>query len=394
MSPALELASLSRQIPVSSERKRFTIDGAPTLEQFLADLCAGAREVIQAAIPVSRLQAVLLGGGYGRGEGGVLRTSSGERAYNDLEFYVFLHGPGLFIERKFQPTLHACGERLSARAGLDVEFRAITLQKLRRSRGSMFYYDLIMGHRWILGDPGLLSGCDHLRSAELIPLHDATRLLMNRCSGLLFAKERLLRPNFQQEDADFVGRNIAKAELALGDVILTVHGQYHWSCLERNQRVHALTDELDFLNEVQRAHDRGPEFKLHPTQKPVARQPLLDALLRASELARQVWLWLESRRLGEQFRTISEYSLWTGNRSPEVPSSRAFVINLRERNFRRKLWRYPRDRVLMALPLLLWCWESADSRRLHKAVQQELNCDSNDFSALVGCYRQLWSTVN
>ena len=45
-----------------------------------------------------------LGGGYGRGEGGVLRSpESGEdQPYNDLEFYVFTRGSALIAERRFR----------------------------------------------------------------------------------------------------------------------------------------------------------------------------------------------------------------------------------------------------------------------------------------------------
>ena len=42
------------------------------------------------------------------------------------------------------------------------------------------------------------------------------------------------------DDADFVGRNLAKDQLAFGDVLLTAHGQYHWSCQERHRRLECL----------------------------------------------------------------------------------------------------------------------------------------------------------
>ncbi|PYL00604.1 MAG: hypothetical protein DME19_04505, partial [Verrucomicrobia bacterium] len=76
--------------------------------------------------------------------------------------------------------------------------------------------------------------------AERIPLCEATRLLMNRCSGLLFARERLECAEFSPVDADFVERNLAKAQLAFGDAVLTAFGRYHWSCLERHKRLKSL----------------------------------------------------------------------------------------------------------------------------------------------------------
>src|SRR5215510_5259112 len=97
--------------------ERFTIDGSDTLEQHLARVCdevlAGVREIV----PPRRLEAVLLGGGYGRGEGGVLVTPAGHRPYNDLEFYVFVRGKTWWNERRFGIPLHWLAERLATDAG-------------------------------------------------------------------------------------------------------------------------------------------------------------------------------------------------------------------------------------------------------------------------------------
>ena len=144
-----------------------------------------------------------------------------------------MRGPDCLNERRYQAALHSLGERLSSLAGVEVEFKILSLEKLRGSSASMFYYDLVMGHHRLWGAESLLADCAHHCAAERIPLAEATRLLMNRCSGLLFAREQLFREPFPLEAADFVGRNHAKAQLALGDVVLTAHQQYHWSCRER-----------------------------------------------------------------------------------------------------------------------------------------------------------------
>src|SRR5688572_19525745 len=66
-------------------QSRFTTDGSRDLEQHLARTCAKIAAGIRGLVPESKLEAVILGGGYGRGEGGVLRTAEGDRPYNDLE---------------------------------------------------------------------------------------------------------------------------------------------------------------------------------------------------------------------------------------------------------------------------------------------------------------------
>ncbi len=61
--------------------------------------------------------------------------------------------------------------------------------------------------------------------------------MFNRCSGLLLARELLRKSALSSEEADFIGRNLAKMQLALGDAVLTAFGQYHWSAWERHRRL-------------------------------------------------------------------------------------------------------------------------------------------------------------
>src|SRR5208282_1247428 len=73
-------------------RMRFTIDGSLELEDSLEHICGRVRCEVRDQIPRGDLLAIILGGGYGRGEGGVFRSEIGEHPYNDLDFYIFLRG--------------------------------------------------------------------------------------------------------------------------------------------------------------------------------------------------------------------------------------------------------------------------------------------------------------
>src|SRR5580704_14328596 len=292
--PSQTHASLRKNASVGQTAAplRFTLDGNDDLENHLACTCDTVMAGIRGLIPSRRLQAVLLGGGYGRGEGGVMRTGEGERPYNDLEFYVCLRGNRHLNERRHHLSLEVLGEILTPMAGAEIEFKIISLEELRRSRISMFSYDLLKGHRWLLGHAGLLFDLTHHQVARQIPSSEATRLLMNRCTGLLFAQERLERGEFTAEDADFVHRNIAKAELAFGDAVLTAHGQYHWSCLERHRRLqHLIPDEpLLWLDDVRICHATGLQFKLHPERSTDSRAVLQAQQNAVVALGLKVWL--------------------------------------------------------------------------------------------------------
>lgn len=381
--------------------QRFTLDGSEELEAALQATCDRVREGVSAIIPATGLEGLLLAGGYGRGEGGVLRTPEGDRPYNDLEFYVFARGNRFLAERRFGPPLHELGERLSPEAGLEVEFKVLTAGHLRRSPTSMFYYDLVCAHRRLAGGEALLAGCEHHRDATRIPLHEATRLLMNRCSGLLFARERLDRKEgFEAADADFVGRNLAKARLAFGDVLLAANGLYHWSCRERHRRLGGLplTGDLAWAAPLVQLHADGVEFKLKPVCSTESRPNLEEAHAALSALGGQLWLWLEQRRLGRSFASARDYALSPVNKCPEKAAWKNRLINARTFGLGTALaaggTRYPRERLLNALALLLWEPSTLTDPTLQRAVQSALRSSGPGFPALMQAYRRLWERFN
>jgi len=322
---------------------RFTLDGSKSLERHIASLCHKALELVEDC--TRKIDGLLLGGGYGRGEGGVLRTDQGDQPYNDLDFYVFMPGTHWLNEKCHGRALHQAGEELTSIAGIEVEFKIESLARIRRALVSMFSYDLLAGHKWIKGDDSLLRGCEHHLHAENIPLHEGARLLLNRCSGLLFATD-------SGQSADFIRRNIAKAQLALGDAVLTRFGKYHWSCLERQERVRTLSIDMPWWIEVQRQHEIGVEFKLHPYRSTESREELVCEHQAVSALARQVWLWFESHRLALPFGSVREYVTSDTNKCPETRAIKNLVINLKE--FGRPSFRYPRERLFNSCPTLLW----------------------------------------
>jgi hypothetical protein len=377
-------------------RTRFTIDGSGELEDCLERICGQVRCEVTTQISRKDLAAIVLGGGYGRGEGGVLKTDAGEQPYNDLEFYIFLRGNRLRQEHRYGRMLHELGERLSVKAGLQVEFKIDGADRWRHSPVSMFSYDLASGHRMIFGDESIFRGCEHHLDAAAIPLSEATRLMFNRCSGLLLARELLQKRDTTLDEADFIGRNLAKMQLALGDAALTAFGQYHWSVRERHRRLAALAEEdlPPWLPEVQAHHGAGLVFKLHPCRAPKTADEFDLEHRQLTDLALRVWLWLEGRRLNQRFLSASDYALSDVDKCSGTPAWRNYFLSLRTFGLKATLesmsCRYPRGRLFNALALLLWDAQvAAQPRHLHR-LQQELQTDASDWSDLVGVFKQIW----
>ncbi len=396
--PACEPAPPTHQ----ADSRRFTLDGSPELEARLARTCAQILAGLRGLLPVEKLEAVLLGGGYGRGEGGVLITADGDRPYNDLEFYVCLRGNRHLNELRHRRPLEVLGQILTPQAGVEVEFKIASLDEFTRSPISMFSYDLVAGHRLLLGRDGLLDGCAHHAVVGKIPLSEATRLLMNRCSGLLFARERLERPGlFTAEDADFVRRNIAKAQLAFGDAVLTAHGRYHWSCRERWRRLQLLASVQapPWLASVRHHHTVGVDFKLHPERCTYSRARLAGLHAEVTELGLAVWLWIESRRLDAVFLSAGDYVDNPMDKCPETTGVRNLLVNLKVQDhglgwIKDRPFRHPREKILHALCMLLWEPSLLDSYIWRERLHTELRTKAADLPGLVSAYRSLWAQIN
>jgi len=390
----------SRLDGVSPHQKRFTMDGSDALETHLARLCEKVLGGVRALIPEGKLEALVLGGGYGRGQGGVLKTPTGDAAYNDLEFYVFLRGNRVLNERKCHELLEELGERLSGLAGFHVEFKVDSLARLRRSPVTMFSYDLVSGNHILFGGEKVFDGCGHHLDATKIPHVEALRLLFNRCTGLLLAKELLKNRELTPAEADFVGRNLAKAKLALGDVILAQAGRYHWSCVKRDKVLSDFVVEgnPNWLPEVRKYHAEGVAFKLHPERLAKSIEQFRTEHETISRLANQVWLWLENRRLGKSFSSTREYAFsdvrkcnLPKGRSPQAMTRNA-LLNLRSFGMGGMLdrgLRYPRERLLNALPLLLW-EEPLNDLRVKCFLQKELRTRASDWQGFVAAYKSVW----
>jgi hypothetical protein len=380
---------------------RFTIDGSAGLEAQLGDLCQEVLAGVQSIIPAARIAALVLGGGYGRGEGGVFKSETRERPYNDMEFYVFLRGNRVLNERKYSQALRQLGHRLSPAAEIEIEFKIDSIEHLERGTVSMFSYDLVSAHRIIFGAEDFFQGCAHHLESASIPLSEATRLLFNRCTGLLLARELLCRPDLAPDQIDFIGRNLAKAQLALGDVVLTVLQQYHWSCPERHRRLGRpapasanLVADAPSFDRIVLHHAAGVEFKLHPTCATKSTHELEAKHAEVSSLALQLWLWLESRRLNCAFASVRDYAFHAGDKCPEPALWRNFLLNLRTFGFRAALdsraTRYPRGRLFNSLPLLLWNGAFAGEPDVTRHVQQQLHTTASDWTGLVAAYKHVW----
>ncbi|MBR4125548.1 MAG: hypothetical protein IKR13_05045 [Victivallales bacterium] len=214
------------------------------------------------AIRPARLAAVVLGGGYGRGEGGVLRTPQGDHLYNDLDFFVFSQNASARERAEIDQAMVPLAQRWSQQLAVAVDFGpAKNLSALPKVANTLMYQELLRGHLPVWGTARLAELLPEL-PAEKLPVSEALRLLMNRGMGLLLAAERLANGH---PDHDFIVLNMHKSLLGSGDALLLGTGHYAWHATERIDAFRELATRLNLPGEFVEWYATGLHFKQEPS---------------------------------------------------------------------------------------------------------------------------------
>ncbi len=328
---------------------------------------------------VSGMQALLLAGGYGRGEGGVWWPDRDQppQLYNDMEFYVFTHH---LAAARLQEWIHE-GE---ARLGIEMEFKVMTPKAFACATPSMFYYDLLKGHVCVAGVPDWIDTLPaKLSDAQAIPAEEASRLLVNRGISILRCL-RWSRGAYELE-AGFCDRIVAKLKMALGDAVLCIHGQYHWSCRERNKRLAQVRDTPPDWEAIVTHHQEGVAFKFSPQVKGCQAEEWEETLSYWQQIWVQTFLWLESKRLGSVFSTANDYAHYQGKVFRSEPIWKNVLRQLRDLRHSPRLpftlSEHPRLRVWRGL-LALMAHDEATAK-------SQLGVDANN-SELEELCRRAW----
>ena len=215
---------------------RYVAGESPAMDRLVEETvtCVGA-EIKALAVP--GLQGVVLGGGYGRGEGGVFDLpDGGQRLSNDLDFFAVTEkGASGRDIRVVADALAPVSEKWTAKLEIDVDFVVRTPWRMRHDQERVMIQELMHGYFDVVGKTGEEMFVEiERRPPSAFPWSEAARLLMNRGVGLVLAAE-------PERDNTFIVRNINKCVLGAGDARLIARGAYAWRV---EDRAAALGEEL------------------------------------------------------------------------------------------------------------------------------------------------------
>lgn len=242
--------------------RRFTGTGNAEAEGILTRALPLIADDISRAAPRG-IAGVYLGGGYGRGEGGVfVNADSRAILYNDLDFFVFTNALTHPQRKAVNTALEKVSQKWTAKLGIDVDFSpAKNAGSLVQVGDTLMFQELRNGYVRILGDPALPLRAIPELSPDRLPLSEALRLMLNRGMGLMFAGEKLAK---KSADANFILRNFNKCVLGCGDALLISRGLYRWKISERAERL-ADMQNSEFSKRLGAKYAAAVRFKFNPT---------------------------------------------------------------------------------------------------------------------------------
>lgn len=377
--------------------RQYTADNNRFIFNKIEDINNEMIQGINESAGIQNFSALVLAGGYGRGEGGIYKSDGSVHLYNDMEYYLFL-APGARCSARELQKIHDFADFLTDRHHIKIELRVVNHDWLESEPVSIFTYDLVTKSHVVHGSEDFLSEYKNHQDSALIPVSEAERLLYNRLSGILFSLEKLNKPTLTSEDSDFIGRNIAKLKLAMGDACLTIFGNYHWSSIERNKALKALFEhwvlfDAETQQTVMQYHDEGLRFKLHPettSKQPAAWAEEIDRIL---EIAQPIWKWSQNESQEQKAIRIR-----MGAHDNMLSAIRERLKNVRYFGLSDTVNPYNRLSGRERLQKCLWDlilrqryqWMEFQNNR----VQKLLNLLPREGTSLVHRYQLLWSRLS
>lgn len=203
------------------------------------------------------LVAIILTGGFGRGEGSVLWDGETVRPVNDYDLLV--------VTEKIIPPyklLNQLSKKLAQQVGIDfIDLLPLPRWRVRKMRPLIINYETRYGSQVLWGE-NILARMPYFEAKD-IPLWDGAFLLFNRLLGLIWGFPA-------EENSQFVINQCSKAILACCESLLILSQNYHYSYAERAKRfAEVFPNSFPTLcNKVPQLVDyvrKMTEFKLFPT---------------------------------------------------------------------------------------------------------------------------------
>ena len=349
---------------------------------------------VEDAISKNHFEALVLMGGYGRGEGGYCMKAGKPSPYNDYDYFVIVNNMSRKEAQALQHHLKDLAHRLSVIVDVEVDLAVLRSETLANAPFSLMNAEMKLGHRVVAGNEHVLDSMPSMPFDKLA-LGEFTRLMNNR-GALLLMNSRMLASNkhLDEQERETYFKYLFKAVLACGDAYLASDGAYHPSYAEKRKRMATLGNlpEQGFID----LYEQAVEQKFQPDTDLFMDENLEDWQRNITDQWLKAFAILEAHRTRNPIRSWKDYALPGLSKGQlETPQMlRNVAITMRDfgagHTLRNLNWalRYPRERLISVLPLLL----NAESGKPSKKVMTPLAVPpETDRTRVVEHYLETWA---
>jgi len=209
--------------------KYYTVENSQTANKIKKDLDLIINNILSF---VKFCDAIILLGGFGRGEGSIFLNNNGDIiALNDYDLLILSENQ---IDKNKLKTI---GNELAKKIGIDaVDIGWMHPDTLKKLRPTIINYELKYGSRVVYGNKHILDDAPDFSPTD-IPRSEALILMFNRIAGIL--GETSIKSTNQNasllHDERRLRIQIYKALIACGDVLLIFKRLYHHLYIERRK---------------------------------------------------------------------------------------------------------------------------------------------------------------
>ena len=234
------------------------------------------------------VEGIILVGGFGRGEGGLVLKGDRYRPENDYDLEMIT--PNIIDTNKLKSIEKELAEQLGVR-WVHIENRS--LQALPKLPFTQYVFDLKYGGHVVYGPTQLLNAIPNMNPA-FMPIAEGEKLLHTRLWCFLGAfTDSFCHRQPTPAEASFLISQMSKALLAICDAELMLRGAYQVSYQNKVQhfvsRVHP-SNALQDLAQWALQYKLHPETAPHPDPLPLfynTRNHFLDCLFRFAQTVRR-----------------------------------------------------------------------------------------------------------
>ena len=267
--------------------------------------------------------ALILVGGFGRGEGSVIMDEGEIRVLNDYDL-VMVSGDSISLKSIKEIKTKLASELNIWRVDV-VNYMRSQLCKLRFS---MFNYDLKYGGYIFYGDSAILDSIPFMDPAKM-PLFEGEHEFFSRMWCFLgpFSSHFLSR-KLNSQERFFLCEQMTKAILTVSDAYLLLISAYHVSFQVRMERFCRLYSDKKELVELVR---KATKFKLFPSKD--LPEDMLEHYFKVKRIYLEAMLFFVSRMYRIDFKNFDHYAQIYFNSLPVRLKNLVYILLKRSRMF-------------------------------------------------------------